>query len=139
VERESVGTVKRLVDLGCRTVLACALTAACASSEPPPPAQEPQAARDSVVPGTIGVLVAPAPAGVVVAAVAAEGPAGQAGLRVGDVVRSYNGVAVLDARQFYHLMLESPPGSSAQVELLRDGSVLRIEVPVEETDTALRG
>jgi len=119
--------------------VACALTAACASSEPPPAAQEPEAARDSVVPGTIGVFVASGSAGVVVAAVAAQGPAGQAGMRVGDVVRSYNGVAVLDTRQFYRLMLDSPPGSSAQLELLRDGSVLRIDVPVEETDTAPRG
>jgi S1-C subfamily serine protease len=71
--------------------------------------------------------------------VAAEGPAGQAGVRVGDVVRSYNGVAVLDTRQFYRLMLDSTPGSSAQVELVRDGSVQRIEVPVKETDTAPRG
>jgi len=131
--------VKSLFDLWWRTALACALTAACASSEPPPPAQEPDTARDSVVPGTIGVFVAPAPAGVVVAAVAAEGPAGQAGVRVGDVVRSYNGVAVLDTRQFYRLMLDSTPGSSAQVELVRDGSVQRIEVPVKETDTAPRG
>jgi len=131
--------VKSLFDLWWRTALACALTAACASSEPPPPAQEPDAARDSVVPGTIGLFVAPAPAGVVVAAVAAEGPAGQAGVRVGDVVRSYNGVAVLDTRQFYRLMLDSTPGSSAQVELVRDGSVQRIEVPVKETDTAPRG
>ena len=131
--------MKSLFDLWWRTALACALTAACASSEPPPPAQEPDTARDSVVPGTIGVFVAPAPAGVVVAAVAAEGPAGQAGVRVGDVVRSYNGVAVLDTRQFYRLMLDSTPGSSAQVELVRDGSVQRIEVPVKETDTAPRG
>ena len=131
--------MKSLFDLWWRTVLACALTAACASSEPPPPVQEPDAARDSVVPATIGVFVAPAQAGVVVAAVAAEGPAGQAGMRVGDVVRSYNGVAVLDTRQFYRLMLETPPGSSARLELVRDGSVLRVDVPVEETDTAPRG
>jgi S1-C subfamily serine protease len=131
--------VKGFAARWCRTVLACALAAACASGEPPPPAPEPQAAaRDSVVPGTIGVLVAPASDGVVVAAVAAEGPAGQAGMRVGDVVRSYNGVAVLDTRQFYRLVLESPPGSRAQVEFLRDGSVQRIEVPVKETDTAPR-
>ena len=128
-----------MLDRWCHTVLACALTAACASGEPPPPAQKPEAARDSVVPGTIGVLVTPASAGVVVAAVAADGPARQAGVRVGDVVRSYNGVTVLDTRQFYRLMLESPPGSRAQMDLLRDGSVLRIDVPVEETDTAPRG
>lgn len=131
--------MKGLLDLWCRTVVVCALTAACASSEPQPPAQERDVARDSVVPGTIGVLVAPASAGIVVAAMAAEGSARQAGIRVGDVVRSYNGVAVLDTRQFYRLMLETPPGSLAQMELLRDGSVLRIDVPVEETDTAPRG
>ena len=131
--------MKGFADRWCRIVLACALTAACASSEPPPPAQEPDAARDSVVPGTIGVFVAPASTGVVVAALAADGPAGQAGMRVGDVVRSYNGVAVLDTRQFYRLVLESPPGSSAQLEFLRDGSLQRIDVPVEETDTAPRG
>ena len=94
---------------------------------------------DSVVPGTIGVLVSPASSGVIVAAIAAEGPAAQAGVRVGDVVQRYNGVSVIDTRQFYRLVLDSPPGSRVQVELLRDGSVLRIAVPVEETDTAPRG
>ncbi|HEY1287865.1 MAG TPA: PDZ domain-containing protein [Burkholderiales bacterium] len=131
--------MKGLIDLWCRTVLACALTAACAGGDPPATAQEPQAARDSVVPGTIGVFVAPASAGVVVAAVAADGPAQQAGMRVGDVVRSYDGVAVVNTRQFYRLMLESPPGRRVQMELLRDGAVLRVDVPVEETDTAPRG
>jgi S1-C subfamily serine protease len=131
--------VKGLFHLWSRTVLACALAAACASSEPPPPAQAPEAARDSVVPGTIGVLVSPASGGVVVSAVAADGSARQAGVRVGDVVRSYNGVTVLDTRQFYRLMLESTPGSRAQMDLLRDGSALRIDVPVEETDTSPRG
>ena len=83
--------------------------------------------------------MAPASAGVIVAAVAVQGPAAEAGVRVGDVVQRYNGVSVVDTLQFYRLMLDSPPGSTVQVELLRDGSVLRIAVPVEETDTAPRG
>jgi S1-C subfamily serine protease len=94
---------------------------------------------DSVVPGTIGVFVAPGSAGVVVAAVADDGPAAQAGMRVGDVVQRYNGVPVLDPRQFYRLVLDSVPGSQAELELLRDDAAIRIEVPVRETDTALRG
>jgi S1-C subfamily serine protease len=94
---------------------------------------------DSVVSGTIGVVVAPASAGVVVAALAAEGPAAEAGMRVGDVVQRYNGVSVLDIRQFYRLVLDSAPGSRVELELLRDGSVVRVAVPVKETDTALRG
>jgi S1-C subfamily serine protease len=118
------------------SLLLCAFAASCASHEPPS-VSEPT--PDSVVPGTIGVVVAPAPAGVVVAAMAADGPAAAAGMRVGDVVQRYNGVSVLDTRQFYRLVLDSAPGSRAELELLRDGSVVRIAVPVRETDTASRG
>jgi serine protease DegQ len=125
-----------------RSLLLCVFVAACASHEAPPasestPASEPT--PDSVVPGTIGVVVTPAPAGVVVAAVAADGPAAKAGMRVGDVVQRYNGVSVLETRQFYRLVLDSAPGSRAELELLRDGSTVRIAVPVQETDTAPRG
>jgi len=119
-----------------RSLLLCAFAAACASQEPPPAAER---TLDSVVPGTIGVVVAPAAAGVVVADVAADGPAAGAGMRVGDVVQRYNGVSVVDTRQFYRLVLESVPGSRAELELLRDGSVVRIAVPVKETDTTSRG
>jgi S1-C subfamily serine protease len=94
---------------------------------------------DSVVPATIGVFVAPASAGVVVAAMEDDGPAAQAGMRVGDVVQRYNGVSVLDTRQFYRLVLDSVPGSRAELELLRDGAAIRIAVPVREADTAPRG
>ncbi len=119
-----------------RSLVLCAFAASCASQDPPP-ASAP--AADSVVPGTIGVLVAPASAGVVVAALAANGPAAEAGIRVGDLVHLYNGVSVLDTRQFYRLVLDSAPGSRAELELLRDGAVVRIAVPVEEMDTAPRG
>jgi len=120
----------------------CAFAASCASHEPLPasettPATEPT--PDSVVPGTIGAVVAAGSTGVVVTAVAADGPAAEAGMRVGDVVQRYNGVSVLDTRQFYRLVLDSAPGSRAELELLRDGSVVRIAVPVKETDTAPRG
>ena len=118
------------------SLLLCVFAAACASHEPPPASEPPP---DSVVPGTIGVVVAPASAGVVGAAMAADGPAAEAGMRVGDVVQRYNGVAVLDIRQFYRLVLDSAPGSRAELELLRDGSVVRIAVSVKETDTTSRG
>jgi len=73
-----------------------------------------------------------------VAAVAPDGPAAKAGVRVGDLVQRYNGVSVLDTRQFYRLVLDSIPGSRVELELLRDGSAVRIAVPVNETDTAPR-
>jgi S1-C subfamily serine protease len=119
-----------------RSLLLCVFVAACASHEPPPASEPPP---ESVVPGTIGVVVTPAAAGIVVAAMAADGPAAEAGMRVGDVVQRYNGVSVLDTRQFYRLVLDSAPGSRVELELLREGSVIRIAVPVRETDTASRG
>jgi len=119
-----------------RGLLLCAFLAACAGHEPPPASES---MPDSVVPGTIGIVVARASAGVVVAAMEEDGPAARAGMRVGDVVQRYNGVPVLDTRQFYRLVLDSTPGSRAELELLRDGAPVRVAVPVRETDTAPRG
>jgi S1-C subfamily serine protease len=111
-----------------------AAVAGCANPE----AQQPAVHDESVVPGTIRILVRREPAGVVVAAVKEDSPAAAAGLRVGDVVTRYNGVSVVDVRQFYRLMVDSPPGSTAQMELLRDGAVHRLHVPVEQIDTTPR-
>jgi len=117
-------------------LLVCAFVASCASQDLPPASEPPP---DSVVAGTIGVVVTAAGGGVVVAAMRPNGRAKEAGLRVGDVVHRYNGVSVLDPQQFYRLVLDSMPGSRAELELVRDGSLVHIAVPVEETDTALRG
>ncbi len=97
-------------------------------------AQTPAPAGDSVVPGTIGVTVRQQQAGVVVAAVGKTGPAARSGVRVGDVVLRYNGEAVSSSRQFYRLVVDSPPGSMARLELLREGAVRELEVPVNELD-----
>jgi len=125
----------------CRLVLAIGVLAVtgCVSPDAPPGAQDRQPApAESVVSGTIGIVVESKSAGVVVAAVGRDSPAAAAGLRVGDVVLRYNGVSVADSRQFYTLMLDSAPGSTARVELLRDGRMHRVEVPVEQVDTAPR-
>jgi len=113
--------------------------AGCVSPEAPPVVQQPALAqRGSLLPGTIGVVVKAGAAGVVVAAVGENGPAAAAGLRAGDIVLRYNGVSVADSSQFYRMVLESAPGSTAQLELLREGTVHRVDVPVEEIDTAWR-
>jgi S1-C subfamily serine protease len=111
--------------------------AGCASREAP---VVPQQARhsDNPLPGTIGIVVKGNAAGVVVAAVGHNSPAANAGLRVGDVVVRYNGVPITDSDQFYRMMLDSTPGSTARVELLRAGTVQRLDVPVVQVDTAWR-
>jgi S1-C subfamily serine protease len=120
-------------------VLLLAVLAACARPEAAP-APEPAsaAAEDSVVPGTIGVLVRPGPSGVVVTAVGESGPAARSGVRVGDLVVRYNGEPISSPRQFYRLMVDSRPGSIARLELRREGAVRTLDVPVEQLDTMPR-
>lgn len=110
---------------------AAMLLALAACAQTPAPAGD---AGDSVVPGTIGITVRQQQSGVVVAAVGKTGPAARSGVRVGDVVLSYNGEAVSSPRQFYRLVVDSRPGSVARLELLREGAVRELEVPVNELD-----
>lgn len=115
-----------------------ALLAGCAQPESPAPRVERAPAEDSLVPGTIGVIVRPDPSGVIVSAVGARGPAARSGVRVGDVVVRYNGEPISTPRQFYRLMVDSQPGSVAQLELRRAGVVRIVDVPVEQLDTMPR-
>jgi S1-C subfamily serine protease len=120
-----------------RWAIAAALAmAACAQA--PVPRPEP-GSRDAVVPGTIGVVVRSERANVVVAGVGRGSSAERSGVRVGDVVHRFNGEKITAPRHFYRLVVDSPPGSAARLELLRDGAPLAIEVPVRELDTMPRG
>jgi S1-C subfamily serine protease len=103
-----------------RVLLAALLLGACAQA----PVEE------SVVPGTIGVAVRQQQKEVVVTAVSRGNR-----LRIGDVVRRYNGAPVTSARQFYRLIVDSRPGTVARVEVMREGASRVIEVPVVELDT----
>jgi S1-C subfamily serine protease len=115
-----------------------ALFAGCAQPEAAAPPVEPAPAQDSLVPGTIGVIVRPDPSGVIISAVGARGPAARSGVLVGDVVVRYNGEPISSPRQFYRLMVDSRPGSVAQLELRREGALRTLEVPVEQLDTMPR-
>ena len=118
-----------------RTGAMLAAFAACAQL-PMPQANVPQA--DSVVPGTIGVVVRDEQSRVVVAAVKEQSAAAQHGVEVGDVVLSCNGEAVASVRQFNRLVLDSAPGSVVRLEIMRAGVVRTLEVPVEQLDIAPR-
>jgi S1-C subfamily serine protease len=115
-----------------------AVLAGCAQPEAAPPPVEPVPAEDSLVPGTLGIIVRPDPSGVIVSAVGPRGPAARSGVRVGDVVVRYNGEPISTPRQFYRLMVDSQPGSVAQLQLRREGAVQTLEVPVEQLDTMPR-
>lgn len=114
-----------------RALLLVATLAACAQA---PPEQENRAVphEDSVVPGTVGVVVRHQGTNVIVAAVGKA--SAERGIRVGDVVLRYNGQAVTSARQFYRLVVDSPPGSISRLEVVRDGAARTLELPVRELD-----
>jgi serine protease Do len=121
----------------CAAGLLAAL-AGCAQPEAAAPPVEPVPAEDSLLPGTIGIIVRPDPSGVIVSALGARGPAARSGVRVGDVVVRYNGEPISSPRQFYRLMVDSRPGSVAQLQLRREGAVHTLDVPVEQLDTMPR-
>lgn len=111
-----------------------ALLAACAANGDVPNAP----AQESLLPGTIGVVVQVSPKGVTVASMRPQGAAERAGLRKGDTIVRYNGTAVKSAREFNRLVLDSPPGSVAELELLRGGESRRLEMRVRQLDTMPR-
>jgi S1-C subfamily serine protease len=121
---------------GARTlsVLALAVLGGCAGGQPREPEPAPQT-QQSLLPGTVGVVVRGEAAGLVVAAVRED----THGVRAGDVVVSYNGMAVTSAREFNRLVADSPPGSVAELELVRAGVTHRVRLPVRQLDTTPRG
>jgi|SRR5688572_20973454 len=110
--------------------LACAACAAPPQPEPAPPAEA------SLLPGSIGVAVGAAERGLVVTALSED--AARAGVRKGDLVVRYNGAAVASPRDFNRLVVDSRPRSTARLEVLRDGAVHVLQLPVHQADTMPR-
>ena len=76
-------------------------------------------------------LRAPRTDGIVVNQLHRESAAYKAGLEPGDIILSFNGTAVADPSQFVRMIPDSPIGSTARVEVLRDGSRQTLRIPIE--------
>jgi S1-C subfamily serine protease len=70
--------------------------------------------------------------GVLVGGVVPNGPAGKAGLEVGDVITRFDGKDVRGARQLKLSVAEAKPGQSVPVEVVRDGSSKPLRVTIGE-------
>lgn len=75
-------------------------------------------------------LKLPEEAGVEVTRVEPDSPAEKAGLKVGDVVREYNGQRVEGMEQFSRLVRETPPGREVKLEIYRNGAPQAIALQV---------
>jgi len=68
--------------------------------------------------------------GVVIAGVMRDGPAGKAGLRVGDIVQTVKGAPVQDTVSMLRLIAALPPGEKATLKILREGKPREVAVTV---------
>ena len=69
-----------------------------------------------------------------------EGPAREAGLKTGDVIKSFDGVEVVDTRGLVRQVGNSPVGATVRVTVLRDGKTQTFKVVLgrrEEADGTL--
>jgi serine protease Do len=72
--------------------------------------------------------------GVILSDVEPEGPADQAGAKVGDIVLTLNGKIMRTAPQLEMEIFRAPTGQKATMAVLRGSDHLTIEVPVEQSD-----
>ncbi len=68
--------------------------------------------------------------GALVFRVTPNSPAERAGLRVNDVIRSWNGEPINDYNQVYNLIGVTPPNKNVSMEILRNGQPLVLDVTV---------
>ena len=69
--------------------------------------------------------------GALVRVVQRDGPAARAGLRPGDVIVSFNGTAIEESNALATLVSRTRPGTTAQVEIVRNGQRQTLQVPIE--------
>ena len=70
--------------------------------------------------------------GVIITDLANEGPAAQANLKRGDIIRHYNKTLITTPYQLHSLIAGTKPGTSVKISRLRDGLATEVKVRVIE-------
>ena len=83
-------------------------------------------------------LRAPSQDGVVVNQISRLSAAYKAGLEPGDIILAVNGTAITDSSQFVRLVADAAIGSSARVEVLREGRRQTLRIPIEQLEEPRR-
>ncbi len=76
------------------------------------------------------------PAGALVSSVEKDSPAAKAGLTTGDVILGYNGKEIANSFELPALVADTAPGSTARLDVMRNGDTRRIDVKVGEITNA---
>jgi S1-C subfamily serine protease len=89
----------------------------------------PQIAQELATPDTQGLAVV---------RMARTASAYQAGLRLRDVIKSFNGTTLSDASQLSRMISDSTIGSTATLGILREGRAMTLKVPIQPPVTSTR-
>ena len=73
--------------------------------------------------------------GVIVASVASNGPAAQAGVQVGDILTMINDIRIKDVTSMVNEVAKLKPGSSAKISLQRNGQTIQLPIVIGERQT----
>ncbi len=63
-------------------------------------------------------------------------PAGKAGLKQGDILVTFDGKKIKDARQLQLAVAEAPIGKSLTAEIFRDGKFLQVNLQLASGESA---
>ncbi len=108
----------------------------------------PQLRKGKVLRGLIGVSLSaipitredaqdlglPGSSGSTVSAVTANGPAAEAGLKIGDVIVEFNGKPVKDNSSLVGMVTRTSPGTTVPVKIVRTKRTMTLNVKVDEFD-----
>ena len=72
--------------------------------------------------------------GVIVSEVVKGSPAEKAGIKVGDVISTYEGVTVSQPQKLSNLVANTQIGKKAQINFVRDGKPMKVDVAIEKLD-----
>jgi len=82
--------------------------------------------------GVARAFKVPDSSGAIIEDVSPGGPAANAGLKNGDVVRKYNGQPVADSGQLVAMVTDTNPGTAVKLDILRDGQPMSVQVTLGE-------
>jgi serine protease Do len=77
--------------------------------------------------------------GVIVSSVTADSAADRAGIKRGDVIKTFNGQPVHDYNTLRNRVADMAPGSSVSVGIVRDGSEKTLNVKLDEATVSRAG
>jgi len=93
-----------------------------------------QVSRDQITKEVASVLGLPAAQGAILTTISRGGPAEKAGLQSGDVIVEFNGRPVVDSDALVSMVVDTKPGASVPVTIVRRKEKKTLNVMVQELD-----